>query len=176
VALHDLVPEQYRGTGLTVAELDAIQDQASAPFPPDLCELLTATLPTGPGFPDWRTRPREMLAAFREQVIDGIEFDATHNGIWLESWGEKPTGKDELREVVAQNVRDAPVLIPIYSHRALPNEPLQAGNPVYSIMQTDIIFYGANLAEYLRHEFGHEGWAQPTQPLRTIRFWSDLAS
>jgi hypothetical protein len=53
----------------------------------------------------------------------------------------------------------------------MPDEPQGAGNPVFSVHQTDIIYYGFDLADYLRHEFnlpGREPW--PSQ-IRTIRFW-----
>ena len=51
VELSDLVPEEYRGPGLSDSELATAQEEAGAAFPPDLCELLTATLPTGPAVP-----------------------------------------------------------------------------------------------------------------------------
>jgi hypothetical protein len=180
VSLADLVPEEYRAAGLTLAELDAVQEQTGTAFPPDLCELLMATLPTGRGFPDWRTRARETLAAFREQLIDGIEFDAVHNDVWVASWGDRPTNSDEVREVISQQVRDAPVLIPLYSHRALPNEPLEPGNPIFSVHQTDVIVYGSDLGDYLLQEF-HPGRAKRAarrprmlSEIREIRFWTQL--
>jgi hypothetical protein len=174
VALADLVPEPYRAPGLSAAELDAAQARAGVLFPPDLCELLTETLPTGQQFPDWRTRARESLEAFREQLIDGIEFDAIHNDVWLPSWGEKPSDHAELRMLVTEKVFDAPALIPIYSHRGLPNDPLEAGNPVFSIVQTDIIVYGLDLGDYLRHEFAPRASRDAPRPARPIRFWADL--
>ncbi len=75
--------------------------------------------------------------------------------------------------MIAEKVRDAPALIPIYEHRGIPNEPADAGNPVFSIVQTDIIVYGNDLADYLQREFGRRSTAL-LQPARSIRFWSDL--
>jgi len=40
------------------------------------------------------------------------------------------------------------VPIPVYSHRYLPSEPKATGNPVLSVHQTDIIYYGNDLASY----------------------------
>ena len=60
-------------------------------------------------------------------------------------------------------------MIPIFVHRAIPNDPVVAGNPVFSVYQTDIILYGANLTEYLGNEFEHR---YHISPARTIRFWS----
>lgn len=45
-------------------------------------------------------------------------------------------------------LKAAPRLIPICSHRYIPEEPHDAGNPVFSVMQSDVIYYGADLANY----------------------------
>ena len=80
---------------------------------------------------------------------------------------------DALRHAAAGELifRRSPKLIPVYSHRMMPDEPQAAGNPVFSVHQTDIIYYGSDLADYLRHEFslpGREPWPSQT---RAIRFW-----
>jgi hypothetical protein len=75
-------------------------------------------------------------------------------------------------------------MIPVYSHRYLPAEPCEAGNPVLSIYQTDIIHYGYDLADYFAREFRVDAavaperyiWTPPwaaTEP-RPIRFWDDV--
>jgi hypothetical protein len=66
----------------------------------------------------------------------------------------------------------APKLIPIYHHRMMPDEPHLKGNPVFSVWQTDIIYYGFDLEDYLRHEFvlpGRKAWPETIRP---IRFWN----
>ncbi len=63
------------------------------------------------------------------------------------------------------------------------------GNPVFSVHQTDIIYYGKNLWDYFEQEFGPhgEGWYGGQQYAETtseeylavhrpIRFWSSLVS
>jgi hypothetical protein len=53
----------------------------------------------------------------------------------------------------------------------MPDKPHLPGNPVFSVHQTDIIHYGFDLADYLRHEFdlsGREPWPEEVRP---IRFW-----
>lgn len=45
-----------------------------------------------------------------------------------------------------------PRLIPIYAHRFTPAAPSPSESPVFSVWQTDIIYYGANLLEYLTNE------------------------
>ena len=53
-----------------------------------------------------------------------------------------------------------------------------AGNPVFSIKQTDIIYYGADLGHYLLNEFVDQDYALHThaQEIRKIRTWSFLAN
>lgn len=50
------------------------------------------------------------------------------------------------------------------------------GNPVFSIVQTDIIYYGTDLADYLHAEFGVPRRAWAATDARVIRFWSDFVS
>ena len=111
---------------------------------------------------------------FRDFIIEDICFDVEHNAFWLPDWGEKPRDARLIREIVSEHLGNAPSLTPPYAHRGIPNEPLAAGNPVFSAMQTDIIIYGRDLADYLRREFGREP-ANPADgetPARPIRFWT----
>jgi hypothetical protein len=68
-----------------------------------------------------------------------------------------------------------PKLIPVFSHRYMPVEPRLAGNPLLSVYQTDIIYYGRDLRTYLVHEFGKSSHVEATTPEpRHVSFWSDL--
>lgn len=74
-----------------------------------------------------------------------------------------------------RNVAKEPLLIPLYRHRYLPAEPHAAGNPVLSVYQTDIIYYGSDLRSWLASEFGGLPHADAiAAPIRRIRFWSDV--
>jgi hypothetical protein len=67
---------------------------------------------------------------------------------------------------------EAPKLIPLLGHRYLPADPCEAGNPVFSVYQSDVIYYGANLQDWMRWEV--DGWdAEPWPAISRIRFWSD---
>ncbi len=61
----------------------------------------------------------------------------------------------------------------MFSHRYLPSGPQFAPSPVFSVHQTDVIFYGDDLLDYVAYEFG----APPRHPsARThVPFWSNLA-
>ena len=41
--------------------------------------------------------------------------------------------------------------------------------------QTDIIYYGLDLADYIDHEFGHGGPSEGSwEPQASVEFWRDL--
>ena len=53
---------------------------------------------------------------------------------------------------------------------------IDPGNPVFSIYQADIIYYGFDLTDYYFHEFGFELLKSfnATHEPRKIAFWSEL--
>jgi hypothetical protein len=161
--------------GLTDGEVAATESRFSFRFPEDLRELLQTGLPVGPQFPDWRSGEPAALLDWLSSPVEGVLFDVEHNSFWLDGWGSRPQKLDDALELAAGILKAAPQLIPIFGHRMMPDEPSSAGNPVFSVHQTDIIYYGFDLADYLRHEFklgGREPW--PVQ-VPHIAFWGDLA-
>ena len=171
----ELIPRRYRRKGLSSSELAAAQEQTETVFPDDLCELLTTTLPTGKAFPDWRHHPRSAMDEWRDWIVRGFQFALTDD-YWPPEWGERPTEPHEARTAVAQLLADVPAMIPIFAHRAIPNEPTDAGNPVFSIMGTDIIVYGDDLGDYLLNEFHRRGGRDEklASNARSIRFWTNV--
>src|SRR5262249_18265818 len=140
-------------------------------FPPDLRAFVQTGLPCSQGFPNWRTGPEEALRDSLEWPLEGICFYIEHNGFWMDDWGIRPASLDEAFRLARLKVANAPVLIPVYGHRYMPDEPSLSGNPVMSVWQTDIIYYGCDLASYLEHEFGVESPTPVSQQPRAIRFW-----
>ncbi len=171
--------------GLSDSEVSDTEARFGFRFPPDLRYFLQQALPVSGGWVDWRN---ETEAKIRERLnwpLDGMIFDIEHNAFWLESWGHKPDTLAEAIEVAKMEVAKAPTLIPILSHRYIPDDPPLAGNPVFSVYQTDIIYYGYDLASYFENEFSEgaegyhvSGYYQPDvfqkQP-RPIRFWDEIA-
>ena len=160
-------------SGYSQAELDAAQARFGLRFPPDLVALLLERRPLH-GY-DWRTDDESIRRALAHP-LDGLLFDLEHNDLWWPEWGERPATAGARAEIVTAAVEAAPRLIPIMSHRYIPEEPHAAGNPVFSVMQSDVIYYGADLADYFEREFSHGRF--PGTPvrsdLRRIPFWSDL--
>lgn len=105
-------------------------------------------------------------------------FDLEHNALWWPEWGNRPDTKDERASVLTSVVAAAPKLIPIMSHRYIPETPNEAGNPIFSVMHSDTIYYGANLSVYFRREFDPFQFANEPLPtsVRHIPFWSDLVN
>ncbi len=160
--------------GLSSQEISATEDRFGFVFPPDLKTLLQFALPVGEHFPNWRNGPEEKLRERLAWPSEGLCFDVEHNVFWLPSWGPKPEGLNDALSVARTAVAAAPVLIPVYSHRYIPAEPTSAGNPVYSVYQTDLIYYGEDLASYLTKEFRVPLPSWAARSPRQIRFWSDL--
>ena len=91
--------------------------------------------------------------------------------------GEKSrSAPDARKEVLRSVVSRAPKLIPLIGHRYLPEEPREPGNPVFSVYQADVIYYGADLTDYFEREFA--GWDHRPWPdqIKYIRFWLILWS
>jgi len=160
--------------GLSDTEIRRIEGEFAFRFPPDLHAFLQAGLAVGEGFPNWRGEPRASLVDRLRLPLDGVLFDVEHNDFWLAEWGERPGSLNEALAMVGKLVALAPVLIPVYRHRMMPDRPYAPGNPVFSVHQTDIIYYGVDLRDYLIHEFlGQTGiGAWPiTDSIRKIEFW-----
>jgi len=161
--------------GLSAAELAAAEEFCDARFPEDLRELLSLALPVGATFPDWRSLPKDDLAGTLARPFEGICFDIERNSFWWEPWGPRPAELSAAVELARVAVEAAPRLIPIFSHRYIPADPHERGNPVFSVVQTDIIYYGRDLRSYLAHEFGGAAYGESITPApRYVRFWSDL--
>jgi hypothetical protein len=163
------------GPGLSMAELSAAEERVGCRFPPDLRSFLQTALPSGNRWPDWRDLGSPEISDYLEWPGDGIAFDIENNVFWWPAWGPKPSDLQDAIEVMRRHVREAPALIPIFGHVYLPAEPGLVGNPVLSVYQTDVIYGGRILSDYLGRYGNSEGWELPRcDEVRRIRFWSDL--
>ncbi len=172
--------------GLSDEEVIEIQERFGFHFPPDLRFLLQHFLPVEQATPrrpwvNWREEPEEAIRKRLEWPAEGICFDIVHSGFWIDEWGPRPTDLEEAFLIARQEVEKAPTLSPIYAHRYLPDEPSLAGNPVFSVWQTDMIHYGFDLATYFTAEFCVDEQISPdfyipipewaAKSPRPIRFW-----
>ena len=160
--------------GLTAQQIDAAESAHAFSFPPDLRAFLEYALPIDGRFPDWRDPTSEFIQDRLSWPADSMCFDLEHNSFWLPSWGKKPDTLEAAQTRARTAVRAAPLLIPIYAHRYLPATPCEACNPVFSVYQTDIIFYGLDLPSYLFAEFGVPNPFPVPETPREIEFWCEM--
>ena len=140
---------------------------------------------TAPSFYNWHT-DTEAIQATYEWLVEGLVFDVQQADLWLPSWGAKPTTAEAQEARVRELVNAAPKLIPVFAHRYLLASPCEAGNPVLSISQSDIIMYGVDLHDYFLTEFGtligggNAYGSRLTQEkyeaYQTIPFWREFLS
>lgn len=177
--------------GLTDAEFDRIERTYGFEFADDHRAFLAAGLPVNVPFepeegvsyawerpwPDWRDGDP---AAVREQLewpVDGVLFDVEQHAVWPATWGDHPAGRDEALETARLKLAQAPRLMPVYGHRFLPAGHGTLGHPVLSVWQTDIIYYGMDLADYIHQEFDGAGIDRMDprwNPNATVTFWRDF--
>lgn len=160
--------------GYSLQELGFIQATWRLRFPPDLIELLRVRRPLIPGGFDWLDSPKREIQRVLAWPFEGLLFDVRECGIWREEWGEKPVSPKDQADRLRQVVAEAPKLIPLFGHRYLPDTPFESGNPVLSVYQSDVICYGADLADWLIRETldsesrRHLG---PPEDIKSIPFW-----
>ncbi|HET9170718.1 MAG TPA: hypothetical protein VFN97_14865 [Actinospica sp.] len=173
--------------GLTEAEFDRIEARFGFEFAEDHRAFLAAGLPVGvpvedepgvfraPGdpWPNWRDGDPDVLRGRLDWPVEGVLFDVEHNVFWDRAWGERPAELGQALAIAERHLAEVPTLVPIYSHRYLPAGRGTFGHVVLSLYQTDIICYGADLDDYIEHEFdtSHE-IAKNLRP--TVEFWRDF--
>ncbi len=64
-------------------------------------------------------------------------------------------------------------MVPLHWHRFVPAAPVLEPSPVLSVVQTDVIRYGANLLDWVEREFGARN--VPVRNGEPVRFWTVLA-
>jgi hypothetical protein len=163
--------------GYTYAELDEIQVRWKLRFPPDLLKLLTLRRPLlSAGF-DWIRTPRDEIEQILKWPSEGFTFDVLENRLWWPRWESKPRSFLAQARRFEKILASAPRPIPLGGHRYIPETPSEPGNPVFSIYQSDVIYYGVDLADWLLRE--ERGWTagrliDPSHPPKEIPFWSEV--
>jgi hypothetical protein len=182
--------------GLTETELFRAEAELGFAFPPDLREVLAAGLPSGPGFPDWRTRAG-LRAAF-DLPIAATSLQIARGALWPRCWGPRPADPDRALRLARAAIRRAPLLVPLFDRCFLPCRPCLAGNPVFFVTDDRVLCVGLDVLHFFtRRNSGFQPLpppsradAAPTTPCmrrsldaacggkapRWIEFWSDAAS
>ena len=161
--------------GLDEEEAARAERRFGFEFPDDLRRWLMFALPRGPRFPNWRDIDDPELLRALSWPLEGLWFDVQHNAFWLREWGPRPEQDQSAFELLRKRLEQAPRLIPVHAHRYMPDRPRNAGNPVLSVYQTDIICYGCDFEDYLHREYPLQSGAHPRHvpgKIRDIEFWS----
>jgi hypothetical protein len=183
--------------GRSDAECSELEARLNLRLPPDLRSWLEFCLPRrGDDFPNWRESPEQEVQTDEEWLLRGIWNDVDPRQqpywalndakewelitpefkprMWSPTWGPAPRDRDAAWTILSEQFERAPRLVRLYAHRFIPATPYEQGNPVFSIMQTDIIVYGNDLADYFAREFGvpRPSWAVDNP--KEIPFWSEL--
>ena len=145
--------------GVSNERILEIEKKINFVFPPDLRDLLMNFVPRGfhkqdAGFPDWNNEPIESLSKRFDVFTESVIFDITNNNFWYSKWGKKPEAINDRVNLAKDKLKTEPKPIPIYLHRCMLSQPNIIGNPILSIYQTDMIFYGNDLYDYFKNEFG----------------------
>lgn len=105
-----------------------------------------------PSFYNWLTEVDILRDRF-DALATGLQFDIEEASLWRPAWGMRPATAEARAQRVRALVDAAPRLIPVFAHRYLLAEPCCPGNPVFSIVQSDLIVYGVDLRTYFLAEF-----------------------
>lgn len=123
--------------GLSAAEL-AFAEAAlgGVQLPPDVRDILAAGVPSGDGFPDYRSAAGLRLLRFTAQEVPA----AVAASLPLAP-GRRP-GRTP-----------PPPLVPLHGRHYVPATPCLAGNPVFHVSDSGVAFAGANAADFLLRAF-----------------------
>ncbi|GAB2753220.1 hypothetical protein [Streptomyces bullii] len=172
--------------GLTDVEFARIEREFGFEFADDHRAFLAAGLPVNVPpedgqtwdrpWPEWRAGDVDSLRRQLAGPVEGVLFDVERNGFWYAGWGERPADQTASVETARRHLAEVPVLVPVYAHRYLPTGRGNFGHPVLSVCQTDIIYYGLDLDDYIHREFGEARGAvdDSWNPKTTVPFWRDL--
>lgn len=139
--------------GLSESEFARAEAEFGFAFPPDLKAVLSAGLPVGPGFPDWRAAgARQHLKASLDLPIAAISFQIARNTLWSKSWGPRPSEPEKALRVARNALKRAPLLIPIFNHCYIPCNPCLAGNPIFFVDENRIFCCGLDLSDFFERE------------------------
>jgi hypothetical protein len=161
--------------GYTQTELDDVQARWQLRFPPDLIAILRERRHVVPdaryNTHDWVADSPDRIRQLLNWPFESFLFDVQH-GYWWPEWGPMPADMREREEKFGAIFRSAPKLIPLSGHRLLPEDPCEAGNPVFSVYQMDVVHYGANLSHYIARELRAIEYGAAWPALKRIPFWT----
>lgn len=162
--------------GLTCKELQTIKNIYGVIFPNSLKLFLMNQLPVSKGFYNWRNFTKENIAFITKAIEYPIRYIENYPDevYWCDDWGDEPKNVNIFAKEVKKRILNAPKVVPIYEHRYMPMVKNE-NPPILSIHGIDVIYYGQNLEDYFRVEFGVKNQnAIDFNSIEPILFWSDI--
>uniref|UniRef100_A0A0E0ID93 Knr4/Smi1-like domain-containing protein n=3 Tax=Oryza TaxID=4527 RepID=A0A0E0ID93_ORYNI len=136
--------------GLSDAELARAEAEMGFAFPPDLRAVLAMGLPSGPGFPDWRTRAG-LRSAF-DLPIAAASLQIARGALWPRCWGPRPADPDRALRLARSAIRRAPLLVPLFDRCFLPCRPCLAGNPIFFVTDDRVLCCGLDILHFFTRD------------------------
>jgi len=163
--------------GLTNQQLADLEGVLGVTLPFEVGMLLVMGVPDDMQWWHWNN-PVGDWSGWKASLVDGLLFDVEFNGLWVDGWGQVNDTSDRL-ELERTAFEPAPPLFPLWGHRAIPlsvarDETSSDFNPVLSVVQSDVIVYGTDLAAWLHGEFDVPLPMWPVTADRWFPFWSEL--
>lgn len=163
-------------SGLSDDEISIIESKYDISFPKSLKDFYKEGLPVSEGFINWKDYSDENVE-YIKSLIQSAFSDVSENAgeiYWNDEWGDEPDDTDEVAEIIREKLKSAPKLIPIYSHRYIPMGTSD-NPPVISVHEIDIIYYGLDLADYFKVEFGAKEQSDiDFENIQEIPFWTEI--
>ncbi|KAK1263515.1 hypothetical protein QJS04_geneDACA018569 [Acorus gramineus] len=138
--------------GLSPAEFARSEAEFAFAFPPDLRAVLSLGLPSGPGFPDWRSPSGHLLRASLDLPIAAVSVQIARHSFWPKSWGPRPSDPDRALRLARTALKKAPLLIPLFDRCYIPCNPCLAGNPIFFVDDDRIVCCGLDLSDFFDRE------------------------
>lgn len=162
--------------GLSDEEITIIENKYDIAFPKSLKDFYKEGLPISEGFVNWRDSSENNVKNIKN-LISSTFSDIEENAdeiYWNDEWGDEPNDTDAMAEVIKEKIKSAPKLIPIYSHRYMPMS-LSDNPPIISVHDIDVIYYGKDLEDYFKIEFGDKKQSDiDFETIQKIPFWTEI--
>lgn len=108
--------------GLTEAELNTLESRFSLWLNDDHRDFLSAGLPVGDGWPDWRNADEVTLRAHIGRPVRELLHAVREGGLWHSAWGDNPGGDAALKLASAELAQE-PRVVPVYGVAFLKQGP-----------------------------------------------------
>jgi len=162
--------------GLTAEEMERVEEIYQVSFPKSYRDFLMQALPVSKGFYNWRDFSAENIEKIKKvmEYPKAYLFSHAQDVTWCDAWGEEPKDAEEYTGAVREKLAKAPVLLPVFAHRYIPVTG-EEDPPVLSVHGADVIYYGENLLDYLKVEFGEKKQADIAfGRIVSVEIWSEI--